>query len=669
MPNPTTPSSRPSAKRGLVDSGILVLAIGLIVALARWAAGRYENLIRDHADFLTGALDATLQWGWPAAGIIVAIAVLLIVSPRFTASRDSGDRVRAIVAQGLRSRPETVRCRVRWTGFGRKRRPRRIVISYQPGTVDQQLADGLAVHLSTHWPAHYTTTWLPHRDKLTAEESPPPEPPAQGQDTGLDPVETDPLGRARQVTQAHFGTTAEITATAVDEAGEPLAIAVRYPQTTRVATEYARARIGEEISHRLPGGTRSWVPSWDLQQDTLTLRRRPPLPKHVLHPMVDHDETWNPNGLVLPYATDGYGRAIGWDLNAATPHALVVGPTGTGKTVTLRAIATEAPRKGCEVWIADPKRIEMKGLRGWPGITRVCTTISDIVAMLGDAHTLMDARYEALERNEVLTEDLTPLVIVLDEHLIFWAGANRLWKQEGGKGTHPVLDQLLNLIVLARSSRIHLCFGVQRPDAELFKSGGRDSVRHRVSLGKLSPEGALMMWNDARTGTGIDMTVRGRATATTSTGEPEEVQTWWTPDPDPHRLERNPKSLSAEELTRLQELHAAATAAQQARTPDDLAAMREILQEEDAASPDENPDKNAVPDDVETATRAADLSPGDRVIIEIDGADVHATINTIEVDDDAVTIDFTTVAGSTEVLELEPREILMTLKPPNAEAA
>lgn len=650
---------------------------GFLIGVGRWAAARYETKIRGVSDVLSPLLDKYLAYGWwIAAALVVLGLATVILAGRFTRSHGELDRSTRVAAAGLRVRPELLSCKTRWRGHGRKRHPKRIVIKYQSGSVDQQQIDNLREHLSTHWPAHYDLSWAPHRDQVTAVEVEPEVPSSaevQGQDTpSLDPVATDPLGRARQVVIDEFGPLTEISATDVDAAGEPLSITVRYARTKRTSSELMRDRVGEEIARRLPGSTRAWIPSWDLQHDTLTLRRRPPLPTYVLHPYIERDRTWSKNGLVLPYATDGYGHAIGWDLNAATPHALIVGPTGTGKTVTIRAIATEAAHRGAEVWCGDPKRIELKGLRGWPGITRVHTTIPEIISMIEDAHALMMARYEALERNEILRDELTPLVIVLDEHLIFWAGANRHWKQTKEKGqtgsTHPVLDLLQDLIVLARSSRIHLCFGVQRPDAELFKQGGRDSVRHRVSLGKLSPEGALMMWNNAHTGTAIDMTIRGRATATTSTGEAEEVQTWFTPDPDPYILERDPNALTEDEKACLAQLRQLADHAQQQRSgTDDLSLLHQLRATEQATGAGESSadTSDAVPDDVQTAQRASDLSPGDTVILDLDGKDLRATIITIEISDDeeTVTLEFQTPDGRHEILDLEAREALMVVTP------
>lgn len=663
-----TPKAKPAGTRWtLQQSGAAILTAGLLVGGARWAAGRYRDRILGSVPELRTPLEAILEWGWIVAAVVVVIGVVVLV----LASKRSGpqggklDRPTQIASNALRARPEQLRVRTKWSGWGRSRHPRRIVISYQPGTVSDREVDDLRKALDGAWQADYTVSWAKQRDRIVASEKAGDEPAGEGLDHGLEAAATDPLDRARQISVAHFGPDVEVTAAAVDQAGEPTEIAIHYPPNPRTSSELLRLRVGEEITRRLPGGMHAWITDWNLQADTLHIHRRTPLPTYLLHPVIESDPSWPTGGLVLPYAVDGAGAAIGWDLNASTPHALVIGPTGAGKTVVLRSIATEAPRRGCEVWIGDPKRIEMKGLKGWPGITRIATRIPDIIAMIEDAHSLMMARYDAIETNQLMGGDLTPLVMILDEHLIFVAGANRHWKATKEKGqtgsAHPVLDLLQDLIVLARSSRIHLCIGVQRPDAELFKAGGRDSVRHRVSLGELSPEGALMLWNNAHTGTRVDMSIRGRATGRDSSGQPAEIQTWWTPDPDPYLLARNPDALTAEELTTLARLRDLADQNQQQRPEDDLTELRRLDQAEGGHTVQ---DEHNVPSDVKTAVRARDLEAGMTILVDLDGSDVRATVDAIgEIeDDDTLPIELTTSDGRPEVLQIDSGDAVMVLQ-------
>ena len=62
-------------------------------------------------------------------------------------------------------------------------------------------------------------------------------------------------------------------------------------------------------------------------------------------------------GRRLPLGKDNFGNTIFWDLdNPSTPHALVCGQTGSGKSVNLQVMLEHAIRAGVEVYIMDPKR-------------------------------------------------------------------------------------------------------------------------------------------------------------------------------------------------------------------------------------------------------------------------------------------------------------------------
>jgi hypothetical protein len=53
----------------------------------------------------------------------------------------------------------------------------------------------------------------------------------------------------------------------------------------------------------------------------------------------------------------------------------------------------------------------------------------------------------------------------------------------------------------------------------------------RVSMGRLSPQGAMMMWESPVVGTTIPRGCRGRATTINDQNRPVEIQTYRTPDP------------------------------------------------------------------------------------------------------------------------------------------
>jgi S-DNA-T family DNA segregation ATPase FtsK/SpoIIIE len=62
----------------------------------------------------------------------------------------------------------------------------------------------------------------------------------------------------------------------------------------------------------------------------------------------------------------------------------------------------------------------------------------------------------------------------------------------------------------------------------------RDNFGARVSTGRLSPQGAMMMWDSAAIGVSIPRTARGRAICLNNHSRPVETQTFFSPNPDPN---------------------------------------------------------------------------------------------------------------------------------------
>ncbi len=85
---------------------------------------------------------------------------------------------------------------------------------------------------------------------------------------------------------------------------------------------------------------------------------------------------WDASKLInhkLPIGIDNFGQVIFWDLdNHSTPHILVCGATGSGKSVFLKSTIEYALTSGVgEVYIFDPKH-EFRGYSSRSGVKVVC---------------------------------------------------------------------------------------------------------------------------------------------------------------------------------------------------------------------------------------------------------------------------------------------------------
>lgn len=69
---------------------------------------------------------------------------------------------------------------------------------------------------------------------------------------------------------------------------------------------------------------------------------------------------WDKTGLTgmkIPIGVDNFGTTIFWDLdNQSTPHMLVCGATGSGKSVSIKSTVMYAIEAGVkEIYLFDPK--------------------------------------------------------------------------------------------------------------------------------------------------------------------------------------------------------------------------------------------------------------------------------------------------------------------------
>jgi len=219
---------------------------------------------------------------------------------------------------------------------------------------------------------------------------------------------------------------------------------------------------------------------------------------------------------------------------------VVTGSTGVGKTVAVNGLLAGASNLGWPIRVCDPKRIEFLGMRNWPNVQIVATTVEEMVATVHDSWQLMEKRYRLIEQGKASEDDFEPTVLVLDEYRDMVALVDDWWASVVRPGVSaklklptkcPVYGWVGSLARKGRSARVHVVLGTQRPDAEFLGGEMRDNFRARLSLGRLSPQGAQMMWEAPFIGVAVPA-VRGRGTAAAGpSGIPTETQVYWTPDP------------------------------------------------------------------------------------------------------------------------------------------
>ncbi len=309
------------------------------------------------------------------------------------------------------------------------------------------------------------------------------------------------------------------------------ALDVRHHQGVRVSPNpVVRSKIEKSVGTMLPG---RWRARWDLEADTVRFELRPQIPDHL-----DRDLSMPaPEQIrLLPVGVDEDGRVCSWDLrsSAGTPHFMITGSTGAGKTAVLRTLATEICRRGWLLRVCDPKRVEFVGLKGWPNVEIVATSVEAMVATIHRTYLEMERRYQAIESGQAVEGEFEPLFLLLDEYRYFFSKVNAWYayvKATGGSKTCPIFDEVFQIAMLGRTADVHLLLGTQRPDASWLGGDVRDQFAARASMGRMSPDGAKMMWDSYHVGTTVPRRKPGRGTIIGPDDAPVEFQGFWTPNP------------------------------------------------------------------------------------------------------------------------------------------
>lgn len=329
-----------------------------------------------------------------------------------------------------------------------------------------------------------------------------------------------------------LGSSAKVSTTIED--GAPTEIAVEHSMGAKVAPAGYRQRLERTIFAMVPG---RWRAHWDLSAERVRFELRPDLPPmvpHVPQPLPDAVDVYGRyRNFKVAVGVDEDGRHVYWEpiINA---HGLVTGGTGKGKTALLHTLTTALCRAGFRVWILDGKRIEFLGFRDWPNVELVASRIEHQVRMLLAAHDEMERRYALIEEGKARLSDFEPLFVIIDEYATFKENATQWYSEvrEKSDPTKPaVFARMANIARLGRKAAIHMVVGLQRPDVEFLGGEMRDNFGWRFSLGRLSPQGANMMWESFVIGVTLPTKTRGRGITLDAQGEPVEALALYTPDP------------------------------------------------------------------------------------------------------------------------------------------
>lgn len=310
-------------------------------------------------------------------------------------------------------------------------------------------------------------------------------------------------------------------------------VVVNHGAGTRIARPVVRNQVERTFSTMLPG---RWRATWDLERDIVRFELRPLLPEKIPHPIPKNVPVSAREGyskLEIPYGVDEDGNVLVW-IPSVNPHLLISGTSGSGKTVTVQGIVAELAKAEWQIRINDAKLIEFLGFRDWPNVELVAASTEEQARLIHWACDLMEERYEAIVHRGARISDFEPVLLVLDEFADFRESVTDWYadiKQKGDPAKVAALKRVRSVARKGRTARVHFLVSLQRPDAEFLTGEVRDNFSARISMGRLSPNGALMMWENSSIGVALPRKSRGLGITLNDNSQPVEFRSYWTPDP------------------------------------------------------------------------------------------------------------------------------------------
>lgn len=202
------------------------------------------------------------------------------------------------------------------------------------------------------------------------------------------------------------------------------------------------------------------------------------------------------------------------DLNR-TPHILIGGNTGSGKTVLLRCLLWQAIHQGDIVYIADFKGgVDFGSV--WHTLTDIITEEDALLALRAHLIDELEERKKLLVAAEAanITEygaktggHLPRIILCVDEAAEVLDKANA--SKERKEFVSQVADRLSTLTRQGRAMGIHVWIGVQRGDADVLPGQIKNNLNIRV-CGRADATLSTITIGDGRAAEQIPSDAQGR---------------------------------------------------------------------------------------------------------------------------------------------------------------
>ena len=200
--------------------------------------------------------------------------------------------------------------------------------------------------------------------------------------------------------------------------------------------------------------------------------------------------------LLCPLGKNIMGNVIWCEINK-TPHLLVAGSTGSGKSVCINgiicSILMRAKPDEVKLVMVDPKKVELSGYNGVPHLMRpVVTDPKEASVALSKIVAEMERRYDTFSETktkniatyndyvEKKNKNLSPdeqikkmpfIVVIIDELADLMLVASK-----------DVEASIMRITQMARAAGIHLIIATQRPSTDVITGVVKANIPSRISF-------------------------------------------------------------------------------------------------------------------------------------------------------------------------------------------
>jgi len=296
----------------------------------------------------------------------------------------------------------------------------------------------------------------------------------------------------------------EVTIQVTSDAEGVAALQLKAPAGRAADGESRVAQMRRVMMQAVPGAHADWAVTVDPVTDVTKMERRavrvlPEIaPGRDLLPATIDPQAWK----LLPIGVTPEGEVTGAALGVA-PHTLLVGGSGSGKSVALRMLMVSALLRGFEVVAVDPTK-RLAGLKQFEPWTRGMYTASEAeaAAVLRAVYAEVERRVDLIDAHQGenwkdligTPDEVRPWLVIIDEvaGLVQQDGAKPAglakddplvieW-QERAAAKATILSMMARIAAEARSAGIHLVAATQRADVIYIPGPVRNNLGTKLQL-------------------------------------------------------------------------------------------------------------------------------------------------------------------------------------------